>query len=61
MPVGKTFSNLKRRVTFDVMDLKKHNIKLSDGKSSPEKSMQSVDKNGKEEPFSSANNNEENS
>jgi hypothetical protein len=36
VPVGKSFSSLKRRVTFDIMDLKKGNLKLSDAKTSPE-------------------------
>ncbi len=36
VPVGKSFSSLKRRVTFDIMDLKRANFKLSDVKTTPE-------------------------
>ena len=39
VPVGKTFSNLQRRVTFDMNELKK--IKHSELKSSPEVSLKS--------------------
>lgn len=56
VPVGKTMSNLKRRVTFDMMELRKNGVKFSEVKTSPEFALSSNSlknvTNSMEEPFS---------
>jgi hypothetical protein len=42
LPVGKSLSNLKRRVTFDMIDAKKNTVKFSDTNTTSENGMTST-------------------
>jgi hypothetical protein len=63
LPVGKSLSNLKRRVTFDMIDAKKNTVKFSDTNTTSENGMTSTSlknvTNNMEESMADDNKNEE--